>query len=369
MLTRLLVYELAELGNEVIVASTGYRREVFPSKDNVVLEEFKYSGAIIDWGDELQREIYKRIMDVQYTITYLVEKYDPDAALVMIQEPLYVLLLKAARPNLGTAIYIHFPFEEELTRENLPRFIRMYRFPNMYNDLYKVADIHLTNSNYTARALYKHYGIESNVVYPAIEWDYFRDEPSIDERRENVIISVARFVPQKRLDVLLEIYKKYVKPKVPDAKLLLVGIKDSRYEDYFNKLVSEAEKVGDVEIIAKPLTPRELVKLYRRAKVYVHMRIGEHFGMAPVEAMSQATIPIVPRKSGLAELIVPGVDGFVYDSDEEVAKLIIEVLRMSEEKLVELRRNALRKAWRFTPANFAKEVLAYMRLVAREPSQ
>ncbi len=366
VLTRLLVYEMEKLGCEVVVASSGFREEAFRETERVKLERFRSAGVEVASRDELRREMLKRIMDVWYTMASLVEEYDPDVSLVMIQEPLYVAALKAARPELGVGIYIHFPFEEELTKENLPRFIAMYRFPNMYNNLYGVADLHLVNSNYTARALYKHYGIEANVVYPAVDWDYFMEEPDVEEDRDDVIISVARFVPQKRLDVLVKLYAEKIKPAHPRARLLLVGIKDERYEDYFNRLVAEAEKAGDVEIVAKPLTPRELVRYYREAKVYVHMRIGEHFGMAPVEAMSQATIPIVPRKSGLAELIVEGLDGYTYTSDEGVVAYTLKVLRMGRDELVKMRRYAVRKAWRFTPANFAREVLAYLRIVARE---
>jgi len=176
-------------------------------------------------------------------------------------------------------------------------------------------------------------------------------------------VSVGRFVPQKRHDVLLELFAKRIKPVVRDAKLMIVGIRDVRYEDYYNKLVERAKEVPDVEIIDKALTPKEMRDIYRRAKIYVHMRIGEHFGMAPVEAMSQGAIPILPRRSGLAELITQGRNGFTFENDDEVAIYVNKLLQAPKEEIVTIRKYAYRSAWYFNPDRFAKEVLNYLKLL------
>ena len=40
-----------------------------------------------------------------------------------------------------------------------------------------------------------------------------------------------------------------------------------------------------------------------RAKVYFHPMIGEHFGMAVVEAMASGLIPVVPNVGGQTEFV------------------------------------------------------------------
>ncbi len=363
ILTKILVYELASQGLEVVVVTSRRREDLFPNAPNVYFEYFRELPQEI--GKQMKLITYK-ILNLEYTFDYVIDKWHPDVVLIMIQEPIYGVMIKFIKQDLGTAMYIHYPFEEELSPENMPKFFEMYRFPNLYGVFYRVIDLHMTNSNYTAKALHRHFGIESNVVYPAVDWTFFEREPSPEEDRENIVISVGRFVPHKRHDVLIKLFRDIIKPKVPDAKLLIVGIKDLRYEDYYNKIVELAQQVKDVEIIDRALTPQEMVELYARAKVYVHLRIGEHFGMAPVEAMAQGTIPIVPRRSGLAELITPGRSGYVFDSDEEAANLVVKILQMPKQELAKMRKFTYRAAWYFNPDRFAKEVLSYLRLLVPE---
>jgi len=363
ILTKILVYELANQGHGIIISTRSRREDLFPDHKNIKFEYFKELPELREKG---LREITYKIMSLHYTFDDVIHKHEPDVVLIMIQEPIYSVLIKAVKPEMGTAMYIHYPFEEELTPENLPKFIEMYRFPNLYGAFYRVVDIHMTNSNYTAKALHKHFGIESNVVYPAVDWDYFAEEINVEEERENIIISVGRFVPQKRHDVLIDLFKKRIKPVVKDAKLMIVGIKDVRYEDYYNKMVEAAKEGEDIEIIDRPLTPKEMMQLYRRAKIYAHLRIGEHFGMAPVEAMSQGAIPILPKKSGLAELITQGRNGFVYDTDEEMVQYMLKLLQAPKEEIVTIRKYAYRSAWYFNPDRFSKEVLNYLKLLVEK---
>ncbi|RLG88756.1 MAG: hypothetical protein DRO15_02095, partial [Thermoprotei archaeon] len=315
---------------------------------------------------ELGKKVTKytsRLLNILYSIDEVVRNHEPQVSLTMIQEPIYCTLLKLVNPKLGTGIYIHYPFEEELSKENIEIFLNLYRFPGRYEDMFRYVDLHLTNSNYTASALFKRFKIESNVVYPAVPWRYFKEELDVEEERENIIISVGRFVPLKRHDVLINWFKNYIKPRVNDAELVIIGLPDVRFKNYYEKLMKMSSEVSGVTIIDKPLKPEEMIRYYRRAKIYVHLRIGEHFGMAPVEAMSQGAIPILPERSGLTELITHGKSGFAFHSDEEAINYIIKVLTMPRSNLIEIRRNAYRKSWYFNPDRFAKEVLNYLKIL------
>lgn len=361
ILTKILVYELAGQGHEVIVVTKDRREDLFPDAPNVRFEFIKDIPELYKLS--LRKMTTGKIMTLFYTLDHAIETHEPEVALVMIQEPIYAALIKFSRPGLGTALYIHYPFEEELTPQNLAKFIDMYRFPDLYVSLYKVADLHMTNSNYTAKILHKRFGIESNVVYPAVDWKFFENEPSLSDDRGNVIITVGRFVPHKRQDLMIEMFAKRIRPVVKDAQLVVVGMVDVRYEDYYAKLRQLSQETEGVELVDRSLTPEEMVEMYRRAKVYVHLRIGEHFGMAPVEAMSQATIPIVPRASGLAEMITPGRNGYTFANDEEIADYITKVLSMPTGDLAKMRLHCIRTAWYFNPDRFAKEILSYLRLM------
>ncbi|MEM4033953.1 MAG: glycosyltransferase family 4 protein, partial [Sulfolobales archaeon] len=204
------------------------------------------------------------------------------------------------------------------------------------------------------------------VVYPAISWEYFRNQFDLSEDRKDIILTVGRFVPQKRQDVLLDWFKRFIKSEVPDAELVIIGMPDMRFLNYYDRLKKLSSEVEGVTFIDKVLTPDEMMKYYRMAKVYIHLRLGEHFGMAPVEAMSQGAIPILPEQSGLAELVTNGRDGYIARNDEEFIKYLIKLMKTPNQELINMRNFAYRRAWYFNPDRLAKEVLHYLKIISKK---
>ncbi len=355
-LTQILLYELDRRGIDVLVLTRSRNPDFFPETRHV---RFKYFVKVEE-GSNLR---INRLTSLFYTLIETYTSFGLGKVLAMIQEPVYLMLARIVDPGAHTSIYIHFPYEEELSSKNTDLFLSMYRFPGYYESMYRFIELRMTNSNYTARVLYEKYGLGSNVVYPAIPWDFFMEEPSLDYVPGKTIISVGRFVPQKRLDLMIKIFTEKIKPSIPDSKLIIIGVPDERYRDYYEKIMGEAERAEDVEVIDKPLKPSEMINYYRESRVYVHLRIGEHFGMAPVEAMTQGVIPVLPQRSGLAELLIHGFNGFIYRSDEEIAEYIMRVLTMDREEYLKMRRNSIRKAQYFNPERFASDIIGYLGLV------
>jgi len=351
VLTRLLIEELSGMGVEVHVLSRGFPEELKGLR-SVKLHYMKACGESFEDSVRAVADSVAGLGGV-----------DADAALVMIQEPVYVAALRVFKPRVPVAIYIHFPVEEELTRENLPRFYSMCRFPTHYEHLYWIADVRLVNSFYTAGALQRLFGLQGVVVYPSIPWSYYEREPPPYRGRGPRAISVGRFVPQKRLDRLVELFAARVRPRVPGAELLIVGVPDPRYPEYHERLLELASRYDWLTVIDEPLAPERLAELYSTARVYVHMRIGEHFGMAPVEAMTQYTVPLIPRRTGLAEVIVDGRNGYLFDTDEEMVEKLTHILS-SPKAGEEVAKRARTTSYYFTPARFASETLGYLRLIA-----
>ncbi len=351
VLTKTLIDELAKLGHQVSVLTSSINEDLSRRAGNARFYFFDRE----EYGLEGVRG---KVLQVYLSLARIFDSESFDAALVMIQEPVYNALIRILSPGTPSAIYIHYPYEEELTGGNLPEFLEMFRFPGIYEDLYTMADVRIANSTYTARALYRRHGITSYVVYPAIPWEYFEEEPDLGEARGKTIITVGRFVPQKRMDRLLHLFKEKIVREVPDARLIIVGVKDPRHPSYYEEIRAAAESADNVELVDRPLPPSKMVEYYRMARVYVHMRVGEHFGMAPVEAMSQAVIPVIPRRSGLAELVSDGFDGFTYAADEEAVAKVVRILKAGD--LPNIRRRCYLKAQYFNPRRFAQEIVSYI---------
>ena len=351
-LTRIMVQEMARRGIEVRIVTARIDWERFSrwnSVDYVFVKRVFNGGKGPERFYELSEAIYRAI-----------ESFNPDAVLSMLQETAYIAAVKLFFPDMPCGIYIHFPIEEELSKENIEEFRQMYRFVAFSHRLYYLADVRMVNSLYTARTLYRLFGLEANVVYPAIDWIYIENQVEDLGRKEPTIISVGRFVPQKRFDLLIKVFRDEVKKLCPEAKLVIAGTPDPRYKSYFEKVRSLAEEVKDVEIRVRP-SYRELLELYQMSKVYAHLREGEHFGMAPLEGMAQGAIAVLSRVSGIAEVFEPGTELITYGSDDEIGKVLVYALRMDVDTALKIYRRIRAKISFFTPSRFVSEVCGYLR--------
>jgi len=345
-LTRMLIEELSSMDFEVGVVT----REPRELPESVPVWRIVKGGG---YG------VAARLSEVLQSLSEALHEFEPDACLVMIHEPVYAAAIKMISPGTPVGIYIHFPIEEEVTERNVDSFYEMHRFPIFEPRMYLLPDVHMANSLYTARALYRMFGIEANVVYPCISRVYTDNEPDLDSEREPIILSVGRIVPQKNHEAIIRAFR-VVRSEVPDARLVIVGSVDPRYENYFRRIQRLVEETRGVELEVSP--PRDrLLELYRRADVYVHARLGEHFGLAPLEAMSQGAIVVAHESLGLLEILNPGREVLVYRRFSELGKAIVRALRMPIEEKRAVRLRARSRALYFSQDRFAKEVIGYLR--------
>ncbi len=299
--------------------------------------------------------------EVEEKIIEIVTEYEPDLVIVMVQEPTYCYIAKKAR-NVKTIMYIHFPIDEEISEENLRDYEELLRFPTLSPKYLNYPDTIVVNSRRTKLAVEMLWPYSPYVVYPCID-RVFLEEKVLEEdirRKEKLIVYVGRFVSLKRQDLLLHMFT-LIKDKVPDARLAILGFVDPRHRDYYEilrKMCDELQdKLKDVELVESP-SDKKLLQYYRMARVYVHLRIGEHFGMAPVEAMSQGT-PIVMRlPTGLSEKFEHEVHGYFANTDYELLKYVIKILKEDIEQYMKISKKCIQDSKNFKYDIFAREILS-----------
>ena len=109
-------------------------------------------------------------------------------------------------------------------------------------------------------------------------------------------------------------------------RLVLAGGAAPPAEAYFAELKAKSR---NFPITLMPnIAYDELVDLYSRASLYWHAGgFGsekpagmEHFGISVVEAMSAGCIPFVYNGGGLPEIVQEGVDGYLWNTIEDLVK-------------------------------------------------
>ncbi len=220
--------------------------------------------------------------------------------------------------------YCHFPIVPHLTKigrylevlrdwadsnwdeqkENLLKEYALPRAKEMYDRMMQATTI-LTNSHFSRNAIEQIYkGVKPIVIYPPVNIDKFHNVFSHKGRRENAILVLSRFSPDKEIENAVRIAG-ILKSKRITFKMTLAGNLSKENEKYLDRLkrMTEENRLQDnVHFEVDASFPR-LLELMKESRVLLHPLAGEPFGIAIVEAMSAGLIPVVPDIGGNTEFV------------------------------------------------------------------
>lgn len=162
-------------------------------------------------------------------------------------------------------------------------------------------------SNYIAERIERCWDRDSTVIHPPVDVtgfaDGFADEPEpreqaiLDSLPSAFLLGASRFVPYKRLDVVI------AAGAACDLPVVLAGDGPDRA-----RLESIAAESSCPVVFVPHPSSALLRELYLRALVYVFAPI-EDFGIMPVEAMSTGTPVVANAIGGASESVLDGVTG------------------------------------------------------------
>lgn len=147
---------------------------------------------------------------------------------------------------------------------------------------------------------------EATVIYPPVDVARFtsaddelspEDEAVLATLPADYLLGMSRFIPYKRLDLVIEA------GVAADAPVVLAG--EGPDEPRLRELA--ALHPGKVTFVKRPSFPL-LRELYRRARAFVFAPI-EDFGIVPVEAMAMGTPVVANGIGGASETVVDGLTG------------------------------------------------------------
>jgi glycosyltransferase involved in cell wall biosynthesis len=178
-------------------------------------------------------------------------------------------------------------------------------------------DLVFCNSNYTKAMTEKYwdrFGIKNPVVaYPPVEARFWSDKP-LNERAKRVLY-VGRFVPQKRHELIKKLAAGFPQFEFVSAGLLRDS--EASWFEGFSKDLPVNYKV-------KPNLPEnELIELFQDSRIYCHLMEGEHFGIAPMEALASGCITLVHNSGGSGEFIPQAFRWSTFeDLKQKMAQLV-----------------------------------------------
>jgi 1,2-diacylglycerol 3-alpha-glucosyltransferase len=211
--------------------------------------------------------------------------------------------------------------------------------------------------------------------YDVVDNEYFRQKgeevrsQASEARRKyglpgNYFLASARFVPKKNLPTLIRAYARYrqLAGSREDGQrttdngpwdLVLLG--DGPLRADLCRLIFDLKLHGNVHLPGF-VQHRELPAYYALADVFAHASTTEPWGLVVNEAMATGLPVIVSSRCGcVPDLVAEGKNGFTFDPEsvEGLAKLMLDMCRLSKRRLEEMRGESRRIIEDFTPVHFA----------------
>jgi glycosyltransferase involved in cell wall biosynthesis len=174
--------------------------------------------------------------------------------------------------------------------------------------LWPLAHHILCNSQILKDFLVSRYGLPParlTVVPNGVDTDFFQPDPNGREEGSQVLLSVARLVPDKDHDTLLTAFGRLAGDH-PGAELWLVGNGPRR--ETLEQKVRDLGLNGRVKFL--PAT-KDIRQLYHQADVFVLSSVAEALPNVVLEAMAAGLPVVATRVGGLPEAVVPEDTGLL----------------------------------------------------------
>lgn len=170
------------------------------------------------------------------------------------------------------------------------------------------ADLVITVSRYCAERLRELYKVSNAVIVPELidlaGWhELFRANPAAPDPRKFTVLSVCRFYPRKRVDVLLRAAAQ-LRDRVPELEVRIVGNgpEYGRLREIASdlRLAPLVQWLGDVSLSA-------LAGEYGRCDVFCLPSVQEGFGIVFLEAMAAGKPIVAARAAAVPEVVRHGM--------------------------------------------------------------
>jgi len=177
----------------------------------------------------------------------------------------------------------------------------------------------LTLSKVTKARLKKYLKVDSEILYPGVEYEKFHCKDY-----KKYFFYPSRIAPEKRFELAIEAFKKFrAKTRDKSWKLVIAGalIHDRPdHVEYYEKIKKKLGNYGEIKL---NLSTEEITELYANCFSVLFTPIDEDFGLIPLEAMSSCKPCIAVNQGGPAEIIKDGENGFLVS--EDASKLAAEM--------------------------------------------
>jgi len=179
------------------------------------------------------------------------------------------------------------------------------------------------------------------VIYPPVAVDAFPPLPVPE--KGSYFLYVSRLVGYKRPDIVIDACRTL------DVPLIVIGTGKEQKD-----LVKRAGT--KTQFITRHLTDLELSRYYQECRAFLFAG-DEDFGIVAAEAQSSGKAVIAYKESGIAEVVVNGKTGVLYD--KQTGASLAQAIKEFESMTIDSK-DCRKQAERFSTVRFKEEMTQYI---------
>ena len=302
------------------------------------------------------------LSDRDFSLSSLGKKFDIDISRMRKK-----IIEEHSLSTIGYDIFVNSSFQSLLqSYANESFYVLSFALDNKNTFLSEY--IFLPNSSYTLKWCKKHMEFESNffkILHPCIQSPVMESK-----KKDKVILSVGRIHKpgnqhNKNFEFMIDAHKKLNN----NYKLIICGScdKDIAEDLKYLKKLKKSIKGKSIEI-HENIKKEKLLNLYSKADIYWHAAgFGadedlephkfEHFGIAPLEAMSYGALPLVYKIGGPADNLASVNDyNFTYKDSNELVKKTLKISGLDEIEKNKLRSSTIKQSNNFSEKAFRENL-------------
>ena len=207
----------------------------------------------------------------------------------------------------------------------------------------------MANSEWTARALRRTWGISAQVIYPPVIPP--RVSPTKFADRSTGYVCIGRLSVEKRIHEAIAVVDQ-LRDRGYKVHLHIVGSGTGRYAERIREAIQSRPHVQLHSELSRP----KLAELLNCHRFGLHMMRNEHFGMAVAEMVSAGMLVYAHRSAGPMEILGDKFPTLFHDLSDAVdsAAHMLDSSMLQDEAIAALAERDIQK--RFSPQTFTSMV-------------
>ena len=312
--------------NFTVVRLKSTRMYLYPDQIEKIPNDKKILGI------KMPQFLYKNGLHVSYNpysdIRRVLDDFKPDIIHNQTSGPLALAIFRYAKKRNVPIVMTDHTYPDNLTQQvKLPKFAK--KPINAAMNAYFMS--FLRRSEYatlpTKQAItdllpknHHSFKVPVEALSNGIDLSHFTKGPASEEiykkyaipKNVPIILYVGRIDPEKRLDILVNSFKKLLK-EAPKAHLVMVG--DGTAREKLEKMIKKKKLGSQTHFIGRVIGD-DLSQIYRTGTVFVITSKTETQSIVLMEAMASGLPAIAVNAGAVTELVKDGENGFIFEPND-----------------------------------------------------